>query len=162
MLKEFLEEIRNIDYKKLEYNGWEIYSSKHSLERDLQRVKISPKDFDNLLKKMIIFFDTCKKCQNTEYLIYSKKLQQGIIIDLFKDKEKIKIITILPPKKQKISDKEAWKTQKIFIENFENKFYDEDLTEYAILNDDIFRVDIANEWISIDIPVIILDDKKIY
>jgi len=36
------------------------------------------------------------------------------------------------------------------------------LTEYAILNDDIFRVDEANEWISVDLPVLILEDEKIF
>jgi len=162
MLKKILEGIKNTDYKELEYNGWEIYSSSHGLERDLQRVKLSPVKFNKILKEMILFFDHCDRCQNTEYLVYSRKLQQGMIIDLFKDKQKIKVITILPPKRQRISDKEAWKTQKIFVENFENKFYDKDLTEYAILNDDIFRVDEANEWISIDLPVLILEDEKIF
>jgi len=161
MLKKILEGIRNTDYKELEYNGWEIYSSNHGLERDLQRVKLSPNDFDKILKEMILFFDHCDRCQNTEYLVYSRKLQQGMIIELLDD-NKIKIVTILPPKRQRISDKEAWKTQKIFVENIVDKFYDEDLTEYAILNDDVFRVDEANNWISIDKPVLILEDGVIY
>jgi hypothetical protein len=160
MIKELLEDIKNTDYLQLDYNGWKIYTSKHGLERDLERVKLSPENFEKLLKEMIIFFDRCEKCQDSEFLVYSKKLQQGLIIDLFKKDQKIKIVTILPPKRQLISNKEAWKTQKIFIENY--NFYDKDLTEYAILNDGIFRIDKANEWISIDLPIAILEDNKIY
>jgi hypothetical protein len=111
MLKELLEEIKNTDYKELEYNGWEVYYSKHSLERDLERVKLPPKKFENLVKKVINFFDACNKCLNSEYLVYSRELQQGFVLDLFKNQKKIKVITILPPKKQLISDKYAWKTQ---------------------------------------------------
>jgi len=161
MLKELLEEIKNNDYKILTYNKWEVYYSSHSIDRDLERVNLSPDEFEKLLKKTIIFFDTCGKCINSEYLIYSREKEQGFIIDMFKDKEKFKVITILPPKRQLISNRTSWKTQKIFLEEFDN-FYNKDLMEYAILNNNIFRIDEANKWISCDFPILVLEDEKIF
>ena len=91
MLKNIIEKIKKTDYKELEWNGWEVYSSSHSLERNLQRFNLSYDIFEKILKEIIIFFDTCDKCKDTEYLIYSKKYNQGLIIDLFKNDKKIKL-----------------------------------------------------------------------
>jgi len=159
MIKELINHLKE-SYKQ-EILGWKVIFKQHSLERDLQRVELSPNEFENLLKKTIIFFDNCKKCLDSEYLIYSREKEQGFIIELNKENQSIKLITILPPKRQLISNKEAWKTQKIFIEKLD-KFYDKDLTEYAILNDNIFRVDEANKWISCEYPILILEDEKIF
>jgi hypothetical protein len=161
MLKNIIEKIKKTDYKELEWNGWEVYSSSHSLERNLQRFNLSYDIFEKILKEIIIFFDTCDKCKDTEYLIYSKKYNQGLIIDLFKDIKKFKIITILPPKKQTLADN---KTQKIYIESILDKFnfYDKHLTEFAFNNKDYFRIDEANEYIDCEYPIIILDDNKLF
>jgi len=160
MIKKILEEIKKTDYIELEFNDWKIYSSKHSLERNLQRFNLSYDKFESLLKKIIIFFDSCKKCIDGEYLVYSKKLEQGLIIDLFKNDKKIKIITILPPKRQILADN---KTQKIYIESISEKFnlYDKNLNEYALLNPDIFLIDKENNHIDIEMPILILEDSKI-
>ena len=161
MLKFILEKINDTDYKELEFDNLEVYSSRHSLERNLQRFNLDYKIFETILKEIIIFFDTCEKCKDTEYLIYSKKYNQGLIIDLFKNIKKIKIITILPSKKQTLADN---KTQKIYIETLLEKFnfYDKKLTEFAFNNEDYFLIDKLNEYIDCEYPILILEDKKIF
>ena len=161
MLKNVLEKIKKSDYKELKWNEWEVYASFHSLEINLQRFELSYEVFEKILKELITFFDKCGKCQDTEYLVYSKKYNQGLIIDLFKKDKKIKIVTILPPKKQTLADN---KTQKIYIESLLDKFnfYDKHLTKFAFNNKDYFRIDEANEYIDCEYPIIILDDNKLF
>ena len=50
MLKNIIEKIKKTDYKELEWNGWEVYSSSHSLERNLQRFNLSYDIFEKILK----------------------------------------------------------------------------------------------------------------
>ena len=51
MLKNILEKIKKSDYKEIEWNGWEVYASFHSLERNLQRFELSYKVFEKILKE---------------------------------------------------------------------------------------------------------------
>jgi len=134
-LSELYDKSKQEKYIRLKYDGWVVYSTNHSLERDVERVKLSKEEFDEILKKAIDFFKECDKCIKTTYLVYSRKKAQGLIVDL-KDDNYFKIVTILPPKKQRISNKDYWKTQKIFVEKSENDLKEDLKIEYKeYLND---------------------------
>jgi hypothetical protein len=103
----------------LEKIPYKVYDTKHFLERkDERHPQVNKKSIlwmiDNAYKENLT---------NTEYLIFSKSLNFGIITKFTKNK--FLIITVLPVGKQQPKEN----TIKVIVESYENK-YSESFCEY--------------------------------
>jgi len=125
------------------YKGRKIIDTMHSIERFIERAKITKDQIMTIIKRGIDkilgdeYYETAEM-----YLVYSRSFRQGIVLNYRKekinidDKKHFIIETILPPGKHyvKPDTKEVF-TESIITESTEVQEYlygllDEDITQY--------------------------------
>lgn len=85
-------------FKSFKHDGWQIDPSVHAASQAKDRRPQMPVDGWNAMHKRVIAA-LPKKAKGGDYLFYSKSDKQGYIASVNVKKKRIRVITVLPPKK---------------------------------------------------------------
>ena len=100
-------------FKTLKFRDWTIIPTAHSGAQALMRVPEYDLDDWKLIHLRMMDHILNNTIASGHYLFYSKSLEQGYVVDINVDNKKIKIVTILP--KRRNNPKPG--TEKILVEN---------------------------------------------
>jgi len=153
------------NYALFQFNGMKVIPSNHSVERDMERRRITDTQWDQFFKRILIrtqklfALGTMKLGQ---YLFYSQSLHQGLVADFRPERNdpngppQVIIITVLPP------DKKLAKpgTKLVFMEVVDEFKGNERILEYLLDNLDLLgeNVTYSNDMIeSIALNIEVVD-----